>query len=80
MELVEWYHKLPINVFNLGGKRAQGCPLVTEGRGALLIMPRRNTTLYLGIKSLFGWASHNFVCMRIAVLGTQMAWRYKSTF
>jgi hypothetical protein len=35
-----------------------------------------------GIKSLFGSASHNFVCvrMRIAVLGAQVAWWYKSAF
>jgi hypothetical protein len=35
-----WYHKFP-----LGRKRAQGRPLVSEGRGALLKMPRRNTSV-----------------------------------
>jgi hypothetical protein len=52
-----WYHKLSINLkfffffFNFknfkgqGRKRAQGRPLVSEGRGTHLKMPRRNTTL-----------------------------------
>jgi hypothetical protein len=48
----------------------------------LIISLQQIIALHLGIKSRFGSASHNFVCthMRIAALGTQVAWRYKSAF
>jgi hypothetical protein len=57
-----WYHKLPINLKKKKFFKEQGAPweekghkmhpLVSEGHGALLKMPRRNTTCSFGSDSI----------------------------